>query len=1222
MNELAKEAEAGAEPLAPGMEDNPEEREIALHLKGLVVSHGAKLTTDELSRVADGLRSSPGDLQHLANHLLYSGEAAQAAELARTMLAHRIALADTFLVLAAADRQSGGDTTATLEAGVQSFPDHPYLLIELAKAYRGLGQADLAQKFAQAAHANLTGDIGITLECVHILSAAGEHQSALAMAEEGLQDPQGHDLTLRQLAIRAAIAAGRPLSAYQHVTAALLIAAPDDEENQTIIVTEGELQQVANELFWADALSEASDLTRSMLVSDITFPDTYLVLATSEGRLGADALATLEMGVLRYPDHPFLLIELAKARNAAGQTALAAQAARAAHDRLPSNIGITLECVQLCLAAGQYDDAVAIAEEALGQPDENALQLHRAALHAAYAAGRPATAYRHARAAMDIDPSDESTVRALADVATQLKGFGGADRVALRVMGRRRDPELLKRYFAKRLQLLSASSDGAVSQSELRVLNEQALDEIDVIGPSIPLQTVSLACKLNAFDIVLPGLRKILATCDVSVVPGAARELIEALAGRFLANTVAFAPGHPGTQAQLAAELVQGRFRSERRSALNLLGAALAPLDGVAQLNAGFAALAAGDVANAQYYFARTSSTDIYGQGRISWPRTEDDIAWPFAPFPNVEHFFKADLVDETWPRISIITPSLNQGRYIEAAIASILNQNYPNLEYIVVDAGSTDETLAILERYRDRIDKIVVAELSQTEALNFGFEQLTGDLIGWLNTDDILAPGAFHAAAAAYSRSACDVIVGHSLIHREGEVERVLIPKRQRSQLETGALLDLFGKWLKKDFFCQPEVFIARQALQKIGGRLDTSLQYTMDYDLWLRLAKKGASMHVTGWPFAFFRKHEAQKTSNEFACFLELVDVREGHAASLDEADSLAHPDLVRSRTQVSIPDLTSFLPMDVFLWAGDDQVPAFRAVADEAGLRLEDLGPGEAETARNQAPSPVRVDIIGTQGVPSPDELLARQLTSQLSIGWFWNCHQAFVAKRELSDIFDLVIPADTQAGSYLSNLDGRIPQAGQAVLGKAINLGGAGALGALRRDAERSDRVCLLVESGAPSSKVEAVANQLADAGHEFDLWRTEELARLGAKTLGACEILAAYKVCLYLAGSTEVAAPVLEALLMGVVPVVALPAGLAGPAPPSAGWGRLPITCYDSSGSQPLPAVMQQASRRFEAAGPAGIEQRSTPIADTHLLVHRLAAIVAQLSDAVRQRNEA
>ncbi|MDQ3561156.1 MAG: hypothetical protein M3453_18665 [Pseudomonadota bacterium] len=301
---------------------------------------------------------------------------------------------------------------------------------------------------------------------------------------------------------------------------------------------------------------------------------------------------------------------------------------------------------------------------------------------------------------------------------------------------------------------------------------------------------------------------------------------------------------------------------------------------------------------------------------------------------------------------------------------------------------------------------------------------------------------------------------------------------------------------------------------------------------------------------------------------------------------------------------------------MWAGDEQVPAVRAVAEGAGLRLEDLGPGDAEAAWNEAPSPLRVDIIGLHGVPSPDSLLDRQLTSQFSIGWFWNCHQAFIAKRELSDIFDLVIPTDAQAGRYLNNLDGRIAEAKQAVLSMAINREGA-ALGAVRRGAERNDRVCLLVESGEPSSKVEAAASQLADAGYGIDLWRTDELARLGANgALGACEILAAYKVCLYLAASTEITAPVLDALLMGVVPVVALAAGLTGPMPPSGGWGQLPVICYDPSGPQPLVAVIQQASQHFEATGVAGVDQRCKQIVDAHLLVHRLAAIAGELSHAV------
>jgi len=135
------------------------------------------------------------------------------------------------------------------------------------------------------------------------LLAAGQYEAALAVTEAGLREPAGHDLALRRLAVRAASAAGRPLSAYQHVTAAIEIATPDDPIHQTLGIAEGDLQQLANQLLQAGALTEAADLARSMLVSGVVSPDTYLVLAASEARLGGDALSTLEIGVLRYPDY-------------------------------------------------------------------------------------------------------------------------------------------------------------------------------------------------------------------------------------------------------------------------------------------------------------------------------------------------------------------------------------------------------------------------------------------------------------------------------------------------------------------------------------------------------------------------------------------------------------------------------------------------------------------------------------------------------------------------------------------------------------------------------------------------------------------------------------------------------------------------------------------------------------------------------------------------------
>src|SRR4029077_16981552 len=100
-------------------------------------------------------------------------------------------------------------------------------------------------------------------------------------------------------------------------------------------------------------------------------------------------------------------------------------------------------------------------------------------------------------------------------------------------------------------------------------------------------------------------------------------------------------------------------------------------------------------------------------------------------------------------PKISIVTPSFNQGRFLEETILSVLNQNYPNLEYIVIDGGSTDETVEVIRRYEDRIPFWVSEkERGQVHAINKGLEKCTGDIFGFVNSDDVYLPGTFAAVA------------------------------------------------------------------------------------------------------------------------------------------------------------------------------------------------------------------------------------------------------------------------------------------------------------------------------------------------------------------------------------------------------------------------------------------------------------------------------------------
>lgn len=241
------------------------------------------------------------------------------------------------------------------------------------------------------------------------------------------------------------------------------------------------------------------------------------------------------------------------------------------------------------------------------------------------------------------------------------------------------------------------------------------------------------------------------------------------------------------------------------------------------------------------------------------------------------------------WPRISVVTPSFNQGRYIEETILSVLNQGYPNLEFIVMDGGSTDETLAVLDRYRSRIAHVVSEpDRGQSDAINKGFELATGEIFTWLNSDDMLAPGALAAAALAFRTSGADMIAGVCEVYRDGKLWLRHMTSCQDGPLPLDDLLDLEGCWFAGQFFYQPEVMFTRELWERAGGYVDLAYRYSMDYELWVRFAEKGARLHVVGRPLAWFRAHPEQKTAETEAGGFraELPKVREAALARLGRA------------------------------------------------------------------------------------------------------------------------------------------------------------------------------------------------------------------------------------------------------------------------------------------------------------------------------------------------
>jgi glycosyltransferase involved in cell wall biosynthesis len=231
-----------------------------------------------------------------------------------------------------------------------------------------------------------------------------------------------------------------------------------------------------------------------------------------------------------------------------------------------------------------------------------------------------------------------------------------------------------------------------------------------------------------------------------------------------------------------------------------------------------------------------------------------------------------------SWPRISIVTPTFNQGVFIEETIQSIIGQGYPNLEYIIVDGGSNDDTLTRIDKFRHLID-IIISEPDngQSDAINKGMRVATGDILYWLNSDDILEANTLLHVGWMYREGNFDLLVGTCTCFDDLSKK---FTNRHIATLPFGLrvedITDIKSTWLRGMYFHQPEVFFSRRLWETAGGHVKTDLHFSMDYDLWARMAIHGlgnAGIRISGKSFCMFRQHREQKTSTVEAYLPELL-------------------------------------------------------------------------------------------------------------------------------------------------------------------------------------------------------------------------------------------------------------------------------------------------------------------------------------------------------------
>ena len=924
--------------------------------------------------------------------------------------------------------------------------------------------------------------------------------------------------------------------------------------------------------------------------------------------------------VMAKEDETFVIFALDERRSPASRQSDATEDASAGtpHADDEDETALRIELAKSLRALGRAKDAQQTLTEGLAANPESA-RLQIELMHLAAAAGEKAGAQEHGAKALALAPDDYAVNMALVKAAWQQQRHGAvetllnhlvavfpSDGVALndlmnfhcsRMETREKDPAMRARFLA---HLAAAGAAQRITPAtHLRI--SETLGAHGFPAPAL----ASLDAALKRLDFSAELLQGFVARLLRSIVRDQS-----AIAFSDKLSLAAFLT-HSGNGFAAVAD----RFRAEAcyRLAVAADGRSWNSASWAARFNLAFADMARGEAATALQHLAKATRLYPDETARIMWP-VQDGLRWPHAKFDLSEAFGKLKPSGIEWPKITVITPSYNQVAYVEETLLSVLHQHYPNLEYFVIDGESTDGSVDVLRRYESRITKLIIEkDEGQTDAINKGLRLSSGDLILWINSDDLLGPGSLFLIALAWLEEKADIIAGFCCEHTEGRFGLINLPAASQTTFNVECLGDIFHYWLKGHYFYQPEVAFSRRIFEKAGASLDKTLHYSMDYEFWLRCAAAGARMSVVHWPIGLFRKHEMQKTSR------------------LD--DTVIEQASVRNRFVIPQPGFERRLQIKNRLSrAFENDAPRVAVVSTRASkIFSADTG---RELAADLAADGLVVTYHGDASAIDPRQtdlviLLVHLYKEHEALrklresgfdgavaGWFWDNHHHVFDNYSAAADLDVCIPGHAFAAGYLrSRRYTSVPPVPLCVTQWSTAEGArffAQHSGMKRTDAlyggfvryefanKRNDLIRSLIERG-----MDGVYFLEEDALERY----------FGLPLADRFQAWCSHKVSICLPLSGDLSQRLFDALLTGQIPIVPEDIHDLDQVIPAALQAELPIIRFSKYTAAAVAEAHAKALRAFDRDGEAGVLRRHR-FALGHTFAPRVRSILGTLRDII------